>query len=98
MRTKVFGCSVTNIGLRDSLILPLQIINIVELKEFSAFSINLLYIPALWALYIMFYSFRSSDAALQYVYITIPSLPGLISDLKRNFVLHYSILSCYEIN
>ena len=57
MRTKVFGCSATNIGLRDSLILPLQIINIVELKEFSAFSINLLYIPALWALYIMFYSF-----------------------------------------
>ena len=57
MRTKVLGCFVTNTGLRDFFNLLLQIINIVELKEFTTFSINLLYIPAVRELYIMFYSF-----------------------------------------
>ena len=57
MRTKVLGCFVTNTGLRDFFNLLLQIINIVELKEFATFSINLLYIPAVRELYIMFYSF-----------------------------------------
>ena len=83
VRTKVSRCSVTNSGLRNFLNLPLQIINIVELKEFSTFSIHLLYIPAVRALYIMFYSFSFVGCGFRYVYIAIPSLPGLISDLER---------------
>ena len=45
-----------------------------------------------------FTHFRSSDAALRHVYITMPSFPELISDLERNFLLHYSILSYHENN